>query len=548
MSAFGPIVESLDATCGVLLAALGRQSLYAAVVFVLALGAARLLRRAPARVHAALWTLVLVRLLLPPDLSAPWSARSLLGIGPLSESVPAAHAESGSLDALAHRGASEAAAVPSGGLPALGPRPANEAGFPWALAVTLLWLTGALTVAGGLLRRRRRYERIARGAEAVTDRHALERFDEARRRLGVARPVRLVTGRDAAPAFTLGLRRPRVYVPRSYLRAGAAPSPRRDEALDAALAHELAHVRAMDDLWLRLRAVVQALFFFHPLAWTASARHAEARELAADERVVASGALTPRAYGRGFLAALRLGPPDSGPELAQAAPALAADRRRLQMRIERILEDTSTRRRVGRMALPALLALSCLVLPMAWAAPGPAPAPGSTGATVQAAAAPAAVVPAAYAAPTEIPGFDPASAWRVQLAFLNPIPESKVTSKFGSRWNPVRAENDHHDGIDLAAAEGTPVMAPETGVVRVATQHYSGGSDWGTVVVLEHANGYETFHAHLGSLSVIPGQRVVKGDEIGTVGATGRTTGPHLHFEVRKDGEPVDPQALIDGC
>jgi murein DD-endopeptidase MepM/ murein hydrolase activator NlpD len=133
-------------------------------------------------------------------------------------------------------------------------------------------------------------------------------------------------------------------------------------------------------------------------------------------------------------------------------------------------------------------------------------------------------------------------------SFTSPVPQARVTSSFGERWNPVKSRQDHHNGVDLAAAEGTPVRAPGAGIVRVATTTYEEGADWGTVVVVDHADGYRTFHAHLGSLSVVPGQRVVQGEELGTVGATGRVTGPHLHFEVHKDGVPVDPNGLLDGC
>jgi murein DD-endopeptidase MepM/ murein hydrolase activator NlpD len=554
-----PEIVALDATSAGLLAALGRQSLYAALALALALVAARLLRRAPARVHAALWALVLVRLLLPPGLSAPWSARSLLGIGALGGEAPAATAvvvEPAGLAPLpATRGVTTSPADPVPGAPVL----------PWSLLATAAWIAGVLTVAGRLAWRRRSFRRIAREAPPVTDPWVLTRFDAMRRELGIGRPVRLVSGAAAAPAFTLGVLRPVVHLPARFLRAG---SPR--TAVDAALAHELAHVAALDDLQLRLRGIAYALFFFHPAAWWASIRHAESRELAADERVVASGVLTPRAYGRGFLAALRLdsthGRP--GPSAALAAPALAADRRRLAMRMERILATQNPRGRFGRLAHLALIAAALLVLPMARAemgaetsetavdptldlavpAPEPAaPAPEGGGLASLPTLPPPVMTsfapPLAAAAPSPLaPAPAPAP------AFMSPVPQARVTSPFGERWNPVKSSQDHHNGVDLAADEGTPVRAAGAGIVRVATTRYEEGADWGTVVVVEHADGYQTFHAHLGSLSVTPGQRVVRGDELGTVGATGRVTGPHLHFEVHKDGLPVDPKGLIDGC
>lgn len=526
-----PTLEALDATCALLLGALGRQSLYAAVAFLLALAAARVLRRAPGRVQGALWALVLLRLVLPPDLAAPWSLRTAwdgVTLGGADADVSPEPATAGTTLAprLGDLGGS-AAPVPS----STDPRP-----IPWALLGAGVWLLGVAVTTGFLATRRRRYHRIVRTAVPVEDRRVLARFDDLRRRLGVTRPVRLVASGGDAPAFTLGVLRPVVHLPARYLeaaRAGADGAAAGGDALGTALSHELAHVRGRDDLRLRLRVVVQALFFFHPLAWWAAIRHAECRELAADERVIASGALSPRAYGRGFLAALRLGPLQRPEAAGLAAPALAIDRRRLSMRMERILD--TPKGRAARLAYPVLAAAALLILPMAEAAPGPeAPAP---------AAAPAPVL-----APTPAPTPAPSPAPSPVLA--HPVPMANVTSTFGERWNPVREERDHHNGLDLAAAEGTPVLAPADGFVRIATTRYAHGEDWGTVVIIDHADGLETFHAHLGTLAVVPGQYVVAGQGLGTVGTTGRVTGPHLHFEVRKDGQPIDPKGMValGGC
>ena len=505
-------VEALDAAVTVLVTALGRQSLYAAVALVLALPAARLLRRAPGRVQAALWALVLLRLALPPDLAAPWSARSLLtevpgdavwavrapGFGPLLEAAPA---------------------VPPGHRP-----PGDGAArFPWALFLASGWLAGVAATAGRLARGRRRFDTHLRQAAPVRDPEVLARFATFRCRLGIERPVRLLAGSTGAPPFTVGVLRPAVHVPAALL------APEHRAGLDAALAHELAHVRARDDLRLRLRSVVQALFFFHPVAWWAAARHGDARELAADERVLASDCLSPRAYGRGFAAAVRLGSLHKGLVGAHAAPALGADRRRLFMRLERILDTTNARARRGRLALPTLLAAGLLVLPMAGDAPASPPEPRVRTASAPAGAPMAA--PAAAAAPEP---------------FVHPVPQARLTSTFGERWNPLTRSRAHHRGIDLAAPTGTPILAPAAGTVQVATERYAPAEHLGTVVVIDHGAGLETLYSHLDTLAVAPGQQVSAGQTLGTVGSTGDVTGSHLHFEVRDWGEIVDPGKYLD--
>lgn len=116
-----------------------------------------------------------------------------------------------------------------------------------------------------------------------------------------------------------------------------------------------------------------------------------------------------------------------------------------------------------------------------------------------------------------------------------------VTSRFGLRRDPFTGQRAHHQGLDFQAPPGTPVRAPADGVVSFLG--YNG--DFGLCVELTHRDGIETAYAHLGSASVRPGQSVARGEKIGTIGTSGRSTGPHLHYEVRLDGRPVDPAKYI---
>ena len=100
-----------------------------------------------------------------------------------------------------------------------------------------------------------------------------------------------------------------------------------------------------------------------------------------------------------------------------------------------------------------------------------------------------------------------------------------------------RKGRELHDGIDLAAPLGTPIKAAQSGTVVYAGEQ----KGYGLIAIIEHPNGLTTLYAHSRELRVKTGQRVHEGQVIATVGESGRTTGPHLHFEVRKDGVPVDP-------
>ena len=122
------------------------------------------------------------------------------------------------------------------------------------------------------------------------------------------------------------------------------------------------------------------------------------------------------------------------------------------------------------------------------------------------------------------------------LRFQWPLDKISVTSEYGKRGS------DFHEGIDFRAAIGTPIHAVEAGTVIYADKRVSG---YGKMVVLRHANGFATIYAHGSKLLVRRGQKVRKGQKIALSGNTGRSSGPHLHFEMRKGITPLDPGRVI---
>jgi murein DD-endopeptidase MepM/ murein hydrolase activator NlpD len=115
------------------------------------------------------------------------------------------------------------------------------------------------------------------------------------------------------------------------------------------------------------------------------------------------------------------------------------------------------------------------------------------------------------------------------------------TSSYGYRDDPFTGRRKLHKGVDYRAPRGTPVVAAGPGVVRVARRKRG----YGRVVMIDHGQGVQTRYAHLQSIYVDPGERVAPGTRIGAVGSTGRATGPHLHFELRIDGEAHDPLQVL---
>jgi murein DD-endopeptidase MepM/ murein hydrolase activator NlpD len=118
-----------------------------------------------------------------------------------------------------------------------------------------------------------------------------------------------------------------------------------------------------------------------------------------------------------------------------------------------------------------------------------------------------------------------------------------ITSSFGQRVDPVlhNGEGEFHTGIDISAPTGTPVRATADGSVRIAEVE----NGYGREVIVDHGNGLETCYAHLSGFAVMAGQTVVRGQVIGYVGMTGRTTGANLHYEVRIHNAPVNPHKYL---
>jgi murein DD-endopeptidase MepM/ murein hydrolase activator NlpD len=129
-----------------------------------------------------------------------------------------------------------------------------------------------------------------------------------------------------------------------------------------------------------------------------------------------------------------------------------------------------------------------------------------------------------------------------RLLMLMPINGARISSSFGMRFHPVLQTNRPHNGTDFAAPRGTPIMAAGNGVVERANRFGS----FGNYIRIRHANGYETAYAHLNGFArgIRAGSRVSQGQVIGYVGTTGRSTGPHLHYEVHKNGRPLNPMRL----
>ncbi len=486
----------------------GWEVAFSAVVFVVVLALTWALRNSAPSLRHALWGLVLLRLILPLDFSLPFS------VGVLAERVSLAPAFGSEW-----QGAwPEATAAHQGAMTAEGEAPQRAIGERrvgvWTLAALAAWLFGALGVALVLARRRRSYRAVVRNASPVQDPAVLALLRRWKSELRVRHAVRLVTSAHPRTPFTYGTLAPVIFLPRAVLE-------RNEPGLvESVLAHELAHIRRWDDLLLKAQLVISALYFFNPLAWLAVGKMREESDRACDELVLSRGRLTAKTYGQSILTVLKLGLASE----PSVTPALASRKRRLKARLETIMVKNALRKNGVRTLypIPTALALGLVLLPMAGASSGAA----SGGDVVTALQ-------------------ESSSGQEQAVAMSSPMPGARVSAAWGPMLHPFSGEETHHRGIDLVGRPGAEIRAAAGGTVAEATADYSGGDAHGTVVVLDHGNGIKTFYSHLERLDVAKGQRLAKGEVLGTQGATGKVTGPHLHFEVWVNGEFRDPALFV---
>jgi murein DD-endopeptidase MepM/ murein hydrolase activator NlpD len=129
-----------------------------------------------------------------------------------------------------------------------------------------------------------------------------------------------------------------------------------------------------------------------------------------------------------------------------------------------------------------------------------------------------------------------------KLPFGNPAPGKDITSFFGNRIDPFLGKLAMHAGIDFRQKVGTAIIAAGAGKII----HAGPAGGYGNMVEIDHGNGITTRYGHLSKIMVNVGDTVAEGETIALSGSTGRSTGPHLHYEVRRNGQPVDPMRFLN--
>ena len=392
-----------------------------------------------------------------------------------------------------------------------------------------------------------RYLRFCRGLQRLSapvggERDAL--WQEVCAQAGVACAPRLRACPGLAGPVMTGLVRPVLYLPEGMPLA----------RLELALRHEAAHL-SRGDLWAK--ALVRwccRLHWFNPLCALQEGRWSRACEYACDEKAAAGlGEADRRAYGLLLLDAAQSRPLPAG------AAGLGGPKKEMKARLAALLHPAAPSRRLTVAVAAALIATLCLTVCVAAgfsASDAPVSAPVSSaspqplaGASASQSGAEADSVPPTSQAQDAPDSASQSSASQSGAEADSVPPASQSTAKAddapqadGFIW-PVPAyetvsrwKSDYHKGADLKAPYGSEVLAMAAGTVTMAQWHYS----YGNVVEVDHGNGLSTLYAHLESMDVAVGDKVAQGQQIGTVGSTGNTTGVQCHVEVRQDGALLD--------
>lgn len=385
-------------------------------------------------------------------------------------------------------------------------------GYSWLA----LYTAGLAAAAAKWLRAKRRLNALLAASQRLdrSDLASHAGFTSLRRQLPEVREI------DAPIAPMLaGLARPVLLLPQ-HLR-GFAPVQQR-----LVIEHELTHLDRRDPLWMHAGFLLQAILWFNPMAASIGKQLAWAQELGCDRTVLQGRpAAQRRDYAAALIAQMRTqAVPDQGAALAFGGRTIEAVTARIGMIRDGVpAMPRAVSAALAWAALPAVLASSVLLQPaLAWRLDGADLA--------RSAATASAIIAAADAPHAGLPH------WQAPLEHMH------VSAFYGILHAPT---GRLHRGTDFAVPTGTRIAAPADGVVVASTNRYAGEDKWGELVIIEHADGLRSLYAHMDQRMVKTGDHVAAGQQIGTSGASGKASGPHLHMEVSRNGESIDPQAVL---
>ncbi len=473
------------------------QSIYVALIFIFVQILSILLRKKSPLLHLALWSLILFRLVLPPDVSHPLSLRNL------SQGLFHIEKEAELANTFSVEGNSQALT------PVM--NVVEIYSIHWQEIILFIWILGVLIFLYLFLARRRRWSNIESTATPIKNSSLLSLVSEWRARFGIKRNVVLKLSSEEHMPFTTGLWRPVIILPKQHISQSVETN---FEHLEAIIAHEMAHIKRLDDLWIFAQNIIQAFYFFHPAVWLTNRNIYIARECICDSMVLAHGTLSKRVYGQGLITSLKTS--SWGLEGAGVLAAFSSPQKIIKTRITNIKKGHI-------MKIPFVLKIGFVLLAIV-------------------------ILPMASQSKDSADTALVSALENQSISFMCPLQTGvyKLSSSYGEQKHPISGEMRFHRAVDLAAKTGTPVYAAAAGTITKVVTDIEPGNGSGRYIEVQHNNGFFTRYTQLHKVSVQEGQTVQKGKEMGQVGSSGLSTGPHLHFEMWKDGQHVNPADYIN--
>lgn len=395
----------------------------------------------------------------------------------------------------------------------------NTNDFNGVALLFFVWLLGITLFIGIFYFKRFRVAKRINSARPLLDKKVIQRANSWKAKLKIKRPIQLKISSEEITAYTLGTWRPVIVISQKVVETKPL------KYLEAVIAHELAHIKHFDDLKLQFIAWVRALHFFNPLAWLIAHRMDMIREFNCDKAVLQQQHIKPIEYGKVLLDATRV----NRQGVLFYLLAMAVSKNSLTKRFI-MIKGVNMKHSTPSKSMAFILSILAIVI-ISMKMPEndiPVLAPVQVVETPMLSAAPTA--PRATLALEEI-------------TFINPLQDEnyKISSSYGWRINPFTKKKKMHIGIDLKAKMDTPVQATAAGVVVFSGEK----GNYGNLVIIKHAEGFTSQYGQLNKCLVEKGREVKAGDVIGRVGSSGRSTGPHLHFELIKDNKRVNPAEYI---
>lgn len=375
------------------------------------------------------------------------------------------------------------------------------------LSLFIVWMIGFIGLLIIFYRKKQYFYKIIQHANQIEDLWIGVMYQNWKEKYKIRRKIDFYTSDKYLSPFTIGIFRPKIYIPLALIDSN------NKTALEAIIGHELAHVKRHDALGTQFQFIIQAIYFFYPIVWLAGRNINESRERLCDRLVLQQKQILPRQYAQSLIQIVQFNTMNS---LAWPyAPAFKGDKMKLRLRINQILENNIMNKKQVIMISASILVFSIVTLPMA-------------------------SILKSNQSETNQPVYPKKHSKKVE--FVSPMQTGKISSGFGNRMHPIKKVLMHHNGIDIAAPLGTEVYAIAEGIVDFADYKDA----WGNKIVLVHENGFSSIYGQLSKILVKKGERVKVGDLIGLVGNSGQSTAPHLHFEIRENNEPLDPEEIID--